>query len=52
MGFHDFYHVNKWEPSIDARIVTKATFTTRCSRCDYEHIDVYEFDPVTGEPIE
>ncbi len=49
MGFHDFYGINKWEPSIDARTVTKVTFTTRCSRCDFEAVDVYEYDPETGE---
>ncbi len=51
IGFHDYYHINKWEPSIEARIVTKVTYKTRCSRCDFEHIDVYEFDPTTGAPI-
>ena len=48
---HDFYHINVWEPSIEAKIVNKATFKTYCGRCDYEHIDVYEFDPITGMPI-
>jgi len=51
LGMHDFYHINVWEPSIEAKIVNKATFKTYCGRCDYEHIDVYEFDPITGMPI-
>jgi hypothetical protein len=52
MGFHDWYHVNKWEPSMYAKIVTKVTFTSICSRCDLRNENIYEFDPVTGAPIE
>jgi hypothetical protein len=52
MGFHDWYSVNKWEPSREARIVTKVTFKSICARCDLEIVDVHEFDPVTGAPIE
>jgi len=51
LGFHNFYHVNIWEPSIKAKIVNKVTFKTFCGRCDYAEINVHEFDPETGIPI-
>ncbi len=52
LGLHDYYHVNVWEPSIKAKIVNKVTFKTYCGKCDFEKIDVNEFDPKTGMPIE
>jgi len=52
MGFHDFQFISKWEPSKVARVVTKVSFTSFCSRCGLKIEDVHEFDPVTGAPIE
>lgn len=51
MGFHDFQFISKWEPSKVARIVTKVTYTSLCSRCNLKIEDVHEYDRITGAPI-
>ena len=51
LGCHQWHCSHKWEPDINAEIVTKYTFIARCSRCGKIEGHIDEFDPQTGQPL-